>query len=79
MHFANDRNYRIEVFKSNYDDGVIGLQTGLYDVMTGYLGDVYSKEVRQIGLYPSDGMFSCHLYFIEKQQRDISVDASILE
>lgn len=78
-YYANDRNYRLKFFESNYDDGVIGMQSGLYDVMTGYLGDVYSKEVRQIGLYPSDGMFSCHLYFIEKQQRDISVDASILE
>ena len=73
MHYAYERNYRLEIFKSNYDDGVIGLQSGLYDVMTGFLGDIYARQIREIGLYPGDGMFTYPMYYIQKNQRDINV------
>lgn len=70
--YANDRNYRLEIFESNYNDGVMGLQSGNYDIMTGYLSDVYDEEVKNIGLYVCDSMFDYNLYYIQKNQPEIT-------
>lgn len=76
-HFANDRNYRLEFFDFNYDDGIMGLRSGNYDVMTGYIADVYAEEARNSGLNPSDRMFHFPLHFVQKNQKDIKSDTSV--
>ena len=78
-HYANDRNYRLEFSYSTYDDGIIGLQNGAYDVMTGYVSDVFNEEVRFAGLYPSDPLFEFPMYFIQKNRRDIKSETSELD
>lgn len=74
--FANDRGYKLEFTFSDYNDGIIGLRSGFYDVMTGYLCDVYDAEVKNVGINPSDSMYDFSLYLIQKNQRDITSDTS---
>ena len=75
-HFANEYNYHLEFYYSNYDDGIIGLQTGNYDIMSGYLCDVYANDVRRVGLYTCDPMYVFSLYFIQKNKKDMTSDTS---
>lgn len=77
--FANDRDYRLEFSYSDYNDGTIGLQNGMYDIMTGYICDVYAEEARDIGLNVCDSMFDFSLYLVQKYQRDITSDTSELD
>lgn len=78
-HYANDNDYRLEFSYSTYDDGIIGLQSGLYDIMTGYLSDIYNEEVSYAGMYYSDSLFEFPMYFIQKNRRDIKSDTAELE
>ena len=78
-HYANDRGYQLEFIYSNYDDGVIGLKKGLYDVMTGYASDVYAEDVETVGLYVCDSMFDYSLYFLQKNREDITPDTSLMD
>lgn len=77
--FANERDYRLEFVMSNYEDGIFGLMSGIYDIQIGYLSDAYSEEVRAAGLYVSDTIDETPLYFVQKSQRDISVQLDELE
>ena len=70
--YANDRNYRLEFYPTSYDDSVVGLQTGKYDILTGYLSDVYADDVKAAGMFTSDPMFMAKVYLIEKYQKDIT-------
>lgn len=78
-HYANDRNYKLEIAESNYNDGVMGLQSGNYDILTGYVSDVYGDEVKNIGLYVCDPMFYFDLYYIQKNQADITAVTDYLD
>lgn len=78
-YFANEKNYRLEFFASNFEDIVYGLKAGVYDVGTGYLSDVYEADVLASGLYTSDALDTCGMYFIEKTQPDIFVNTEELE
>ena len=77
--FANDRGYKLEFYMSDYDDGVMGLQSGNYDIMTGYIGDVYADGVEEAGLYICDRLFEYPLYYIQKNQADIKSETSELD
>jgi len=76
--FANDHDYQIEFSYSNYDDGIIGLKSGIYDIMTGYVTDVFNEDAIREGLRPSDAMFEFPMYFVQKNQRDIKSETSEL-
>ena len=78
-HFANDNNYQLEFYFSTYLDSLMGLQTGSYDIMTGYLSDVYAPEVRRAGLYTCEPMYEFPLYFIQKNSEDMTSDMGELE
>ena len=78
-HYANDRNYRLEFYPSNYNDAIMSLLRNDYDIFTGYLGDVYREEVLQSGLFTSDPMDSTPLYFVQKTRQSIAVDTAALE
>ena len=75
-HYANDRNYQLEFCYSSYDDSVLGLRTGKYDVMTGYICDLYAEEARKTGLLTCDSMYAFPMYFIQKNQKDLTSDTS---
>ena len=78
-HFANKYNYRLEFFSSNYDDEVLGLINGIYDVCTGYLSEVYRSEVISRGIFLSDPFDEVPLYFVQKTVQDIEVEMAALE
>ena len=77
--FANDRGYQLDFIISNYDDAVMGLQNGLYDIYVGYLSDVYREEVEAVGLFTSANLYESKLYFIQKTQADFSLNVEELE
>lgn len=79
MRFANAKNYQLEFALSTYEDGFTGLINGLYDIQIGYLSDIYAFEVENYGLYVSDSMDKNPMYFVQKKQRDISVDLDAIE
>ncbi len=76
--FANDRNYRLEFFFSTYEDAVMGLHKGAYDIHAGYLSSVYREEILAAGLYTSDDLYESQLCFVQKTQPDITVDVEAL-
>jgi ABC-type amino acid transport substrate-binding protein len=78
-HYANDRNYQLEFSYSTYNDGTIGLQNGMYDIMTGYICDVYKTEAENIGLNVCDKMYDFSLYFLQKNRKDITSNTSALD
>ena len=78
-HYANANDLQLEFMPSNYNDAIIGLQHGLYDVFAGYLSDVYREDVIATGLYTSDPMDNAPMYFIQKTKMDISMDLDSYE
>ena len=77
--FANEKNYRLNFHLTVYNDMLVGLKAGTYDIGTGYLGDVYEGEVLESGLFVSDLLDEMPLYFIEKTQKELSVNLDNLE
>ena len=76
--YANDRDYRLEFYNTVYDDGVLGLLMGNYDIMLGYISDIYNEEAHQHGILTSDPLFEFSMNFIQKNQKDIEADTSEL-
>ena len=77
--FANEKNYRLNFYLTVYNDMLVGMRTGLYDIGVGYLGDVYEAEVLESGLFVSTLLDEMPLYFIEKTQKELSVNLDNLE
>ena len=77
--FANEGNYQLEFYYTSYTDIMQGLRSGTYDLAIGYLSDVYREEVLGAGLLVSDLLDEIPIYFVEKTQREISVDLSEME
>lgn len=78
-HFANKYNYQLEFTSSVYDDEVLGLINGIYDIAVGYLSEVYRSEVTSRGIFLSDPFDEVPLYFVQKSVQDIEVDMSAFE
>ena len=49
-YWANENNYRLDIIQSDYDDAVLGLQNGKYDIAVGYLSDYYRKDCEDAGV-----------------------------
>ena len=77
--FAVEENYQLEFYYTTYEDIMQGLRLGTYDLAVGYLSDVYRTEVLDAGLLVSDLLDEIPVYFVEKTQREISVNLSELE
>ncbi len=77
--FANEGNYQLEFYCTVYDDLMQGLRAGTYDLAVGYLSDVYRADVLDAGLLVSDLLDEIPVYFVEKMQREISVNLSEME
>ena len=78
-HYANDRDLRIQFYAASYDDAIIGLQTGTYDIYAGYLSDEYKKDATHVGMLVSDPIYTAPLYFVQKVQPEITVQVEELE
>ena len=76
-YFANARNYRLELTATIYDDIVMGLQHGLYDLGVGYLSDCYYDDVIASGLNITEAFDESKLYFVEKTQEKIQLHGSL--
>lgn len=72
--FANAKNYQLECIGTNYDDAMIGIQNGIYDISGGYTSTEYAGEITALGLYVSDAMDEVPIFFVQKTSREISVD-----
>ena len=70
-HFANARNYRVEFTSAVYENMVMGLQYGLYDLAVGYLAECYKEDVADAGLYSTDPFDVCDVYLVEKTEEKI--------
>lgn len=71
--YANDRGYRIDFSLVEFTGVLTGLRNGSYDLYVSYVCDAYAFEARDAGLYVSDAMHSSPLYFVQKNQKTISV------
>ena len=71
--FANARNYQLEFFVSTYENMVYGLQSGVYDIATGYLSDVNEEEALASGLLTSDKLDVVPLNFVQKNRATIEI------
>ena len=78
-HFANEYNYQLEFYSSVYDDEVLGLVNGIYDLCAGYLSEVYRSEVINRGIFLSEPFDEVPLYFVQKIVQNIEVDMSAIE
>ena len=73
-HFANACDYQLEYIGTVYDDSVMGLKNGVYDIGGGYFSIEYAGEAESLGLFVSDPMDEVPVYFVQKIQRDITID-----
>ena len=73
-HFANARDYQLEYIGTVYDDSVMGLKNGVYDIGGGYFSIEYAGEAESLGLFVSDPMDEVPVYFVQKIERDITID-----
>lgn len=73
-HFANAYDYQLEYVESVFDDLILGLRNGLYDIGGGYLSDEFTPEAEAYGLRVSDTMDEVPIYLVQKIKRDISID-----
>ena len=78
-YFANENDYRLVFYPSNYNDILFGLLAGIYDVGAGYLSDVYEYAVLERGLFTSEPLDRAELVFIQKTEQDISVNTGDLD
>ena len=78
-YFANEHDYQLEFIPSTGNDGMMGLQNGMYDVLGGYISVEFNDEAEKLGLFVSDTMDEGTLVFVQKLQNDISVDIDNLE
>ena len=78
-HFANEYNYQLEFYSSVYDDEVLGLVNGIYDLCAGYLSEVYRSEVINRGIFLGEPFDEVPLYFVQKTVQNIEVDMSAIE
>lgn len=75
-YFANEYNYKLVFHNSVYESSIIGMRTGKYDIMAGYLCDLYETDAKDNGILFSDAIDEIELALIEKTQEkiEISVD-----
>lgn len=78
-HFANQYNYQLDFYPSYYDDIVLGLVNGLYDIGVGYLSEVYRSEVNGRNIFLADPFDEVPLYFVQKSEAVFEVDISAVE
>lgn len=78
-HYANARGYQLEFYLTSYGDGAMGLLSGTYDIMTGYISDIYNAEASYAGVYISDAMFEFPLFYLQKNKRDIKSSTEYLD
>ncbi len=72
--FANEKNYRLEFTSTNFDDMLVGLFYGEYDIAAGYVCDIYRKDAEFYGLNASDSIDESSIYLIQKTKNNISVN-----
>lgn len=77
--YANDRDLRLEFTASYYDDAMVGLKGGRYDVFVGYMSELFAEDAINYGLYVSDPMDYAPMYFMQKTKRDVSIEMEGLE
>ena len=71
-HFANEYDYQLSFSTSVYDDMVMGLQSGRYDMSIGYLSSEFKDDVEALGLKVSDPFDQVPVYFIQKIEEHIT-------
>ena len=71
-YFSNEYDYQLEFTLSNYDDMVLGLQVGKYDIAVGYLSKEYKDDVEALGLKVSDPIDETPVYFIQKIEEHVT-------
>ena len=79
IYFANAKNYQLEPVGTVYDDAMLGIRTGNYDLSGGYTSTEYAPEIEALGLYVSDPMDEIPIFFVQKTSREMSVDLAALE
>lgn len=77
--FANERNYRLTFFFTDYENTFMGLRTGTYDLAAGYLSDVYAEDILGAGVLVSDRLDEIPIYLVEKTQENIGMNLDELE
>lgn len=78
--FANEYDYQLDIVMTDFNDGYAGLNSGIYDVLIGYLSDTYREEVERIGFLVSDTFDYVPLVFVCKETTgNIEVDMDSLE
>lgn len=78
-HFANQYNYQLEFHASYYDDIVIGLVNGIYDIGVGYLTEVFRSEITGRNIFLADPFDDVPQYFVQKSEANFEVDISAVE
>lgn len=70
VHFANQYNYQIDFTPTSYEDMIIGLHQGVYQIVFGGLSLYYSKDAQEAGLITSDPYYDGLIYMVEVSDYD---------
>lgn len=75
--FANARNYRVEFTGTVYEDMLMGMQNGMYDLAVGFLSECYRKDVEKTGVLMTDVFDTGELYFVERTREKIVLHGDV--
>jgi hypothetical protein len=70
--WANERNYKIEIAGSLYDDMMIGVSRGRYDVIIGYLNELYEDDFDTFEINHSIPLNQLVNYYMVKSENGIT-------
>ena len=75
--WGNKTNYKLNIIQSNYDDMVLGLLSGRYDIAVGYLSELYREEATHAGLLVSDSFGDNPMHLCTKGDEPIRVHGDV--
>ena len=79
VRWANDRNYRLEMTGTTYNDMMMGVSRGRYDVAVGYVNELYEDDFSTFGIAHSDPINHLTNYFMIKTGESMSADSEFFD
>lgn len=79
IRWANDRNYTLEITGTTFDDMLMGLTRGRYDVAIGCVSELYDGDMNSIGNKCSLPVNYLTNYFIIKSDGEMSAGSDFFD
>ncbi len=77
--WANARNYKVEITGTVYEDMIMGVFRGRYEMIIGFLSELYQDDFDTFGINHSIPLNPIGIYFLVKSKNGISTSYGLYE